>query len=86
VKEPRVIATADYLVVKALCDRLVKAFEQFASETFEKDPDGRGIDYIDAFMGCHNFYKTVILDLERRVGKKYHLREVALATLAEALK
>ena len=73
---------ADIAVVEALCNRLVAAFERFADEELENHPDG--LRYLDALMGCHNFYKAIILDLERRTGECM-IRRIAIDTLRQAL-
>jgi hypothetical protein len=78
------LGTADRDTVTALCQHLVKAFEQFATELVEKDPEG--LRSIDALMGCHNFYKAVLLDLEERSEDTEGLwRHTAVDTLALAL-
>lgn len=69
---------ADLNVVKRLMDHLVKAFEEFEYS------NGRGLQYIDALMGCHNFYKAIIFDLEERSGQST-IRRVVLNTMKEAL-
>lgn len=74
---------ANRQVVKALFERLVAAFEEFAAEMGEDSE--KGLIYLDALMGCHNFYKRVILDMEERTGSRM-VREVALRTLERALK
>jgi hypothetical protein len=74
--------TADRAVVEELHNRLIAAFEGFAREM--ADRSGRGLRYMDALMGCHNFYKAVILDLERRCDGQ-PIGRIALETLADAL-
>jgi hypothetical protein len=81
------VAVADVEVVRMLMERLVKTFEQFATEQVALDPSGVGLTYIDALMGCHNFYKRIILDLESRMpgeGKSI-VRRIAVDTLTKAM-
>lgn len=73
---------ADREVVEALCDKLVASFEEFAAALAAKDPEG--LRFVDALMGCHNFYKTVILDLGRRTGEHDKMWVVAIATLEKS--
>lgn len=79
------VAAANTPIVKALMEHLVKAFEDFADQQAEKDPEG--LQFIDGLMGCHNFYKAVILDLEGRTNApKRFIRRVAVDTLISGLK
>lgn len=78
------LSAANLEVVRRLHDRLIEAFEAFATEMVQDDPTGGGLYYVDALMGCHNFYKRVILDLERRCPES-PIRDIAVATLAAAL-
>src|SRR5262249_60859555 len=57
---------ADPAVARALMEHLIQAFEQFADAKAAQSEEG--LRYVDALMGCHNFYKAVILDLEERSG------------------
>lgn len=78
------VSKADFEVVKALCDHLVDAFEKFANNMHDKDPEG--LRYVDALMGIHNFYKAIILDLEERSeDTKGVWRAMAVGTLKQAL-
>lgn len=73
-------------VVKALVDRLVDAFQEFADEQVRDDPSGDGLAYLDAFMAVHNFHRAILLDLERREPSAHGLlRCSAVATLAKSL-
>jgi hypothetical protein len=77
------VGMADRATVEALAKHLVKAFEEFVNERANENND---VQYVDAFMGCHNFYKTIILDLEERASDKTNmLRRTAIDTLALAL-
>lgn len=66
-------ATADEKVVKRLAEHLIRSYEEFLNTS--KEP----IHYNDAFMGAHNFYKALILDLEERT--KAPIGKMAVATL-----
>jgi hypothetical protein len=54
------IAAADPAAVRAMMEWLVARFEEHVSE--------HGTAYMDAFMGCHNFHKAIVLDLAARDG------------------
>lgn len=77
---------ADPEVVTRLQSALTAAFEAFALAEAEADITGEGLSYLDALMGVHNFYKRVILDLERRTRDGRGLiRRTAVETLRRAL-
>lgn len=86
------VQLADPEVVKRLMEHLTDAFERFASGEAEKTEEG--LRYVDGLMGCHNFYKRIILDLEHRVRENrgcdppagLRMRDIAVATLRESLK
>ena len=75
------IGQGDRKVIERLCTRLTKTFEQFAKEEGALTP--AGLRYVDALMGCHNFYKQIILDLEERTGSPM-IHRFAISTLFEA--
>ncbi len=78
------LATADREVVERLTKHLIAAFEQFADKRADETADG--LRYMDALMGCHNFYKAIIFDLEERTqDSKNMMRKIAIDTLALAL-
>ncbi len=81
------VGEADPALIRRIMDRLVKEFEKIASEEVALDPSGEGLRYIDALMGCHNFYKRIILDIEARAddGKTRLWRNIALATFNKAM-
>lgn len=78
------VGVADREVVKDLMEHLNAAFEQFAEDLVRRDETGAGLTYLDAMMGCHNFYKRIILDLEHRTGSTI-IRQTAVDTLRAAL-
>jgi hypothetical protein len=77
------MATANPETIQRLMEHLVAAFEEFATDEVLRVPDG--LTYLDALMGCHNFMKAIILDLEERTGTTL-IRQVAIATLIEGLR
>jgi hypothetical protein len=74
---------ANEAVVRALTEHLRRAYEEFLSRA--EVP----VEYVDGFMGAHNFHVLVVLDLERRVNaspaKQLFLRRLARDTFAKAL-
>jgi hypothetical protein len=75
---------ADRDVVAALHERLTKTFQDFANEMSDRKQGG--LRYVDALMGCHNFYKRIIFDLEERTGDNVNFyRHMAVETLALGL-
>jgi len=77
------MGTADAKTVEALFKRLIATFEQFTDEQAEA---GKELPFVDGLMGCHNFYKAIILDLEGRCQDEQNaIRWMALDTLALAL-
>jgi len=78
-------ASADVEVVRKLHDCLIEAFEKFAQQQAKEKEEG--LAYIDALMGCHNFYKRIILDLEARSDDKNNMfKATAISTLIEGLR
>jgi len=77
------IARADKAVVRALCNHLIHAFEEF----YNSSPTP--VDYVDGFMAVHNFHVQIVLDLEARIGMdhndKLFWRKIALDTFKKAL-
>jgi hypothetical protein len=77
------IARGDEATIRALCNALLRAFEEF----YNASPTP--VDYVDGFMAAHNFHVQIVLDLERRVGMdhndKLFWRKVALDTFRKAL-
>lgn len=54
---------ADPVEVRALCDYLVHAFEDYCNAGAVT----REIGYLDALMGIHNAHKAIVIDLAERV-------------------
>lgn len=94
------ISAANPTTVKALCDHLIAAYEQFIAShpdnsAFSRPCPSRtgkseAVRFVDGFMGCHNFYKAIILDLEQRMGTPPGmtpdwLRRAAVDTLRQTL-
>ncbi len=78
------LMSANREVVVALCNHLVASFEEFAS--MKGRESDAGLSYVDALMGCHNFYKAIILDLEQRCPRSpISIRQIAIDTLTQAL-
>lgn len=83
------VTTANPEIVEPLTDVLLSAFEAFATDVVSRDPGG--LCHADALMGAHNFYKVLILDLERRCERQgcpdrhNMLRRVAVDTLIAGL-
>jgi len=72
------LGKANKQTVTELYEALTATFEKFVSE--------REISYVDGLMGCHNFYKRIIFDLEDRCNDKNNVvRRTAIDTLALAL-
>lgn len=68
-------------VIERLAQSLSQRFEEFINEEHRR---AGGLNYVDALMGCHNFYKRLILDLEHRTGSMLP-REVAVDCLQRAM-
>lgn len=77
------IARANESTVRALCNHLLHAFEEF----YNSSPTP--VDYVDGFMAAHNFHVQIVLDLEARIGMtpadQLFWRKVALDTFKKAL-
>lgn len=75
------LQAANEETVRMICDHLVEAYQQFL------DHHDHHVNYIDGFMGVHNFHKQVVLDLEARFPElpKGLLRQSAAATFNEAM-
>lgn len=72
--------------IMALCTHLVNAYEEFVNS------GDVPLDFVDGFMGAHNFHKHIILDLEQRLieggqarDKVLWLRKAAVKTFSVAL-
>lgn len=82
------MGVANREIVERLMLHLTKSFEDFAAKLLTEYPEG--LYYIDALMGCHNFYKGIILDLEQRTEggeevRKGLIRRIAIDTMVQAL-
>lgn len=73
------LGSADIAVVRRLCLHLLDAFQSFKDA---EEAAGRDLAYLDALMGCHNFYKSIILNLEELAGDDEGLlRKIAIDTM-----
>ena len=77
------IARGDEATIRAICNALLKTFEEFCNAS------PTPVDYVDGFMAAHNFHVQIVLDLERRIGMDHNTqlfwRKVAVDTLREGL-
>ena len=77
------ILHADEGTVRALCNHLLRAYEEFINQA------PTPIEYVDGFMAAHNFHVQVVLDLEHRLimkpSEQLFWRKVALDTFRKAL-
>ncbi len=77
------LARGDEARIRAICNALLDAFGEFCNSS------PTPVDYIDGFMGAHNFHVQIVLDLERRLkmGHKEQLfwRKVAIDTFKKAM-
>lgn len=71
---------ADEKEVYKLMNYMLKKYNKYVNEKTKGS-----LSFIDALMGIHNFYKVVILDLERRTGETGMIKNIALATMKNYL-
>lgn len=64
---------AEPVIVRAICDHLLKAYDEFINNF-----DGK-VDYLDGFMAAHNFHVMVIEHLVEETGVE-DLRVMASST------
>ncbi len=82
------VAKADVETCKLIQETLVAEFERLCNKVAEeKGPEGE-IQFVDGLIGCHNFYRRIILDLCERVGpeKAQFVKECAVVVLIKGLK
>lgn len=70
--------TADPHIVRLLTNHLTQAFNLFIA-----DYPG-SVDYVDGFMGAHNFHKALVENLVEITGNSIW-RDMAVATFTEAM-
>lgn len=71
---------ADEKEVYKLMNYLLKKYNKYINEKKKGS-----LSFIDALMGIHNFYKVVILDLEKRTGETGMMKNIAVATMKNYL-
>jgi hypothetical protein len=66
------VGAADVAKVRAMMEWLVSRYEEYVSE--------HGTQYLDAFMGTHNFHKAIVLDLVERCEESRDGKRMLLLT------